>query len=56
LDENSFDDSKIQKLVDTHHFLGFYKTSAKTGSGVVEAFNALIEELFRKFKALSSEL
>ena len=56
VDENSFDDSKIQNLVDNHNFLGFYKTSAKTGSGVIEAFNALIETLYRKFKALSSEL
>jgi len=56
VDENSLDDSKIQSLVDNHNFLGFYKTSAKTGSGVIEAFNVLIEKLYRKFKALSSEL
>jgi len=53
---NSSDDSKIQKLVDKHNFLGFYKTSAKTGSGVVEAFNAIIDKLFHKYMALSSEL
>jgi len=54
--ENSSDDSKIQNLVDNHNLLGFYKTSAKTGDGVIEAFNALIENLYHKFKALSSEL
>jgi Ras-related protein Rab-23 len=56
VDENSFDDSKIQKLVDEHDFLGFYKTSAKTGDGVIEAFNAIIEKLYYTYKPLSSEL
>lgn len=56
VDEDSIDDSKILELVDKHKFLGFYKTSAKTGSGVIEAFNTLIEKLYHKFKALSSEL
>jgi len=56
VDQNNFDDSKIQKLVDKHDFLGFYRTSAKTGEGVIEAFNAIIENLYRKFKALSTEL
>jgi len=56
VDENSSDDSKIQKLVDKHNFLGFYKTSAKTGDGVIEAFNAIIEKLYHKYKALLSEL
>jgi small GTP-binding protein len=54
--ENSSDDSKIQNLVDNHNLLGFYKTSAKTGFGVIEAFNTLIENLYHKFKGLSSEL
>ena len=50
------DDSKIQKLVDKHNFLGYYKTSAKTGDGVIEAFNAIIENLYHKYRALSAEL
>jgi len=56
VEKNNSDDSKIQKLVDEHKFLGFYKTSAKTGEGVIEAFNVLIEKLYHKFRALSSEL
>ncbi len=56
VDENSFAESEIQKLVEKHNFLGFYKTSAKTGEGVIEAFNGLIEYLYHKFKALSAEL
>ena len=54
--QKSFDDTEIQELVDKHGFLGFYKTSAKTGDGVIEAFNAIIKKLYHKFKALSSEL
>ncbi|MFX1326338.1 MAG: OB-fold nucleic acid binding domain-containing protein, partial [Promethearchaeota archaeon] len=37
-------------------FLGFYITSAKTGKGVIDAFNAIIDELYYKFKELSDEL
>ena len=54
--QKSFDDTEIQELVDKHGFLGFYKTSAKTGDGVIEAFNVIIKKLYHKFKALSSEL
>ena len=56
MEHKSSDDSKIQKLVGKHQFLGFYKTSAMTGTGVIEAFNTLIENLYHKFKGLSSEL
>ena len=56
LDEANSDDSKIQKLVEKHNFLGYYKTSAKTGNGVIEAFNTIIEKLYHKYKALSAEL
>jgi Ras-related protein Rab-23 len=56
VNSSSSDDSKIRKLVDNHNLLGFNKTSAKTGSGVIEAFNALIEKLYHKYVTLSSEL
>ena len=56
VDEDNLDDSKIQKLVEKHNFLGYYKTSAKTGDGVIEAFNTIIEKLYHKYKALSAEL
>jgi small GTP-binding protein len=56
IDENSFDDSKIQKLVEEHNFISYYKTSAETGDGVVEAFNAIIEKLYHKYKSLSTVL
>ncbi|MBY8986107.1 MAG: GTP-binding protein [Candidatus Lokiarchaeota archaeon] len=56
IDENKIDNSKIQKLVDENTFLGHYVTSAKTGKGVIEAFNVIIETLYTKFKGLSAEL
>jgi small GTP-binding protein len=56
IDENDLDTSPLQKIVTQHKFLGYYITSAKTGEGVVEAFNAIINELYEKFKALSSDM
>ena len=54
VEENDLDTSKIQDKANEHSFLGFYLTSAKTGKGVIEAFNAIIEELYKRFKALST--
>jgi small GTP-binding protein len=52
LDENSLYTAQIQTLVDEYNFLYFFLTSAKTSQGVIEAFNAIIERLYLKFKAL----
>ncbi len=52
MDEDNIKISKIQNLVNEHNFLKFFFTSAKTGQGVVEAFNAIIEQLYLKFKTL----
>ena len=56
VDENNLDDSKIKNLVKENKFLGYYITSALTGKGVIDAFNAIIEELYNKFRSLSAEL
>ena len=48
--KNKLDDKKIQALVKERGFLGFYQTSAKTGSGVYEAFQAIIRDLYSKYK------
>ena len=53
VDENELDRSQIKSLSDELNFLGYYITSAKTGQGVIEAFNAIIDELYKKFKDLS---
>ncbi len=50
IDEKDLDDKKIKKIVEERNFMGYYKTSAKTGQGVFEAFQAIIKELYNKYK------
>ena len=50
VEEDDIDVSVIQNLVEQHGFLGYYITSAKTGKGVHDAFNTLIEKLYDKSK------
>ncbi|MFX1366684.1 MAG: Rab family GTPase [Promethearchaeota archaeon] len=50
VEEKDLDDKKVKKIVDERNFLGYYKTSAKTGQGVFEAFQAIIKELYNKYK------
>ncbi len=40
----------LQKLIDDNNFLGYYLTSAKTGQGVIEAFNAIIARIYDQYK------
>ena len=47
VDEQSLDKEKIQNLVKEYNFLGYYITSAKTGQGLDDAFNALSKEIRR---------
>jgi small GTP-binding protein len=54
VDKDKIDISRIQEVVKNHNFLNYYITSAKTGEGVIEAFNAIIEKLYFKYKKLSS--
>ena len=56
IEEDNLDKTKLQDIVKERDFFGYYLTSAKTGQGVHEAFNAIIEKLYYKYKALSSEL
>ncbi|MHA2390526.1 MAG: Rab family GTPase [Promethearchaeota archaeon] len=56
VNEDSLDMSILQEIVKDNKFLGYYITSAKTGKGVLDAFNAIIDELYYKYKGLSGEL
>ncbi|MFX1554783.1 MAG: Rab family GTPase [Promethearchaeota archaeon] len=48
IDIDNLDLSKIQKEVNTYDFIGYFITSAKTGKGVHDAFDAIIEKLYQK--------
>jgi Ras-related protein Rab-23 len=52
LENEPLDESKVDKIVRERNFLGYYKTSAKTGTGVYEAFRAIIVNLYQKYKDL----
>ncbi|MFX1569106.1 MAG: Rab family GTPase [Promethearchaeota archaeon] len=55
VNEQNLNRTKIQGIIEERNFLDYYLTSAKTGQGVHEAFNAIITELYSKFKALSTK-
>ena len=54
--EDNLDNTEIQKIVKDRNFLGYFLTSAKTGQGVYEAFNDIINKLYNEYKTLSTEL
>ena len=47
IDEKKLDTSAIENIVKDKNYLGYYITSAKTGQGVIDAFNAIIDVLIR---------
>ena len=54
IDKKKLKEKKVQKLIKKFEFIGYYKTSAKTGEEVIEAFHALIKELYHKYKGLKA--
>ncbi|OLS15439.1 MAG: Ras family protein [Promethearchaeota archaeon CR_4] len=50
IDEKQIAQSAIEKLLLKHHFLGASNTSAKTGKGVQEGFQAIIRLLHKNKK------
>ena len=50
IDEKKVDTSAIEKIIEDKNYLGYFFTSAKTGHGVIDAFNAIINELYVKYK------
>jgi len=48
VDEKKLDISKIAERVKKEKFLGYFITSAKTGQGVIEAFDTIIDDLYIK--------
>ena len=50
VDEKKLDTSAIEKIIEEKNYLGHFITSAKTGQGVIDAFNAIIDVLYVKYK------
>ena len=48
--EKNLDQKKVLELVKERNFLAYFNTSAKTGNGVYKAFQAIIKELYNKYK------
>ena len=46
VDQKDINYNKINEVVEEFQLLGYYLTSAKTGEGVDEAFNAIIKKLY----------
>jgi len=46
IDKNKIKRDQIKNLVEEHQFLNYCITSAKTGEGVLKAFNGIIEKLY----------
>ena len=49
VDETKLDNSKIQEFVNENKVYDFYLTSAKTGQGINEAFDTVIDILYNKY-------
>jgi len=56
IEEENIPYESLKQLVEENKYLGYYITSAKTGRGVIEAFNTLITLLYKKCKTLSAEI
>lgn len=50
VDEKNLNDNKVLKLVKKRNFLGYYRTSALTGTRVSQGFHAIIKKLYNKYK------
>ncbi len=56
IEEHNINKNEIKEAVDDIGFLGHHVTSAKTGQGVIDAFNTLIEFLYHEYQSISSSI
>jgi small GTP-binding protein len=54
--ENVVDIIDIREIINEKEFLGYYVTSAKTGQGVKEAFNSIIEGVYYKNESVPRKI
>jgi small GTP-binding protein len=50
VNRSNMDTTRIKNLVEEGNYLKFFLTSAKTGEGVIEAFNEIIKILYKKYR------
>lgn len=50
VDKEDVDEEKLDAFASDRNYLGWYKTSAKTGTGVYKGFQAIIKELYNRYK------
>ncbi|MEJ2295239.1 MAG: GTP-binding protein [Candidatus Lokiarchaeota archaeon] len=50
VNQSNLDTSSVKNFVKEGNYLNFFLTSAKTGQGVVEAFNEIIKILYKKYR------
>lgn len=50
VDKEDVDEEKLDAFASERNYLGWYKTSAKTGTGVYKGFQAIIKELYNRYK------
>ena len=48
VDGNNINEENIQKLIKKQKFLDWFKTSAKTGEGLIDGFHAILKSLIEK--------
>jgi small GTP-binding protein len=56
VNEENIDEFELERIISQENFIGSCITSAKTGQGVSDAFNEIIENLYYKQNASTSEL
>lgn len=54
-DETKLNNSQILEFVNENNVFGYFITSAKTGQGVDEAFNSIIDEMYKLYNKQSKE-
>lgn len=51
IENDKLDEGYVQSFIKEKNTIGVYRTSAKTGQGVTDAFQKIIRELYEKYKS-----
>ncbi len=56
VEENTLDDEEALEIVKKRNFIGYFRTSAKTGEKVTQAFHTIIKKLHREYRFRSFQI